>query len=321
MSDSEDLKSSQPERSVHVDWKTLAKWAFGGLALLLLLVAIWQERVDFFDAVARLRPPTILAALAFGALAAVFNTLSWRMAYSGLGIDLPLGTSFRVFLVSQIGKYIPGSVWPVLAQMEMARDRGISRARAGTASIVSMLVGVVTAALASVLVLFTEGPGVLGQYWGVLLVAPLGLIALTPPVLGRLLQIVGRVIRRPLDSTGLRGRSLAASVFWGMLMWIAFGLHAWFILRDLVPEVHVGFTAAAGAFALAWVVGFLFVLAPAGVGVREVILVVALGGTLGRPDALALAIVSRVLLTVIDLCGAGVGIMIPKRRTEPGTEG
>lgn len=320
MNYSEDPHFSRSQHRRRIDWKTMVKWAFGGLALLLLLIAVWQERAGFLNAVARLRPSTLLVTLAFGALAAVFNTLSWRMSYSGLGIDLPLRTSFRVFLVSQIGKYIPGSVWPVLAQMEMARDRGISRARAGTASIVSMLVGVVTAALASVLVLFTEGSGVLDQYWGVMLVAPLGLIALMPPVLARILRTLGKVIRRPLDSSGIRGRSLAASVLWGMLMWAAFGLHAWFILRDLVPGVHVGVLAAAGAFALAWVVGFLFVLAPAGVGVREVVLVVALGGALGRADALALAIVSRVLLTVVDLCGAGVGIVIPKRRTTPDSE-
>jgi uncharacterized membrane protein YbhN (UPF0104 family) len=66
---------------------------------------------------------------------------------------------------------------------------------------------------------------------------------------------------------------------------------------------------AAGGFALAWSVGFLAVFVPAGVGVREAALVAALAPVLDRGDALVVALISRVLMTLGDLAWAGVAVI------------
>ena len=42
------------------------------------------------------------------------------------GSPLPLAVARRVFLLAQLGKYLPGSVWPVLAQTELGRDLGFA---------------------------------------------------------------------------------------------------------------------------------------------------------------------------------------------------
>ena len=55
----------------------------------------------------------------------------------------------RLFFVAQLGKYLPGSVWPVVAQMRMGRELGIPRQRTalaflltlGLSVLVGMLVG------------------------------------------------------------------------------------------------------------------------------------------------------------------------------------
>jgi len=58
---------------------------------------------------------------------------------------------------------------------------------------------------------------------------------------------------------------------------------------------------AIGGFAVAWALGPLLVIAPAGLGVREVTLVAVLAPPLTGPAALVVAIVSRLLMTVTDL--------------------
>ena len=63
---------------------------------------------------------------------------------------------------------------------------------------------------------------------------------------------------------------------------------------------------AIGAFAFAWCAGFLVVLAPAGAGVREVIMVAILGPVVGTAPATAIALVSRAVTAVADLVVAGV---------------
>lgn len=303
---------SNPSR---LSWKTVGKWVFAAVAIIFLAVTVWAERDDFAAAVSRLSPAVFVLALLFGGVAAFFNGMSWRSSYKALDILLPLRSAFHVFLISQVAKYIPGSVWPIVTQMEMAKERGFSRSRAATASVISMLIGLLTAAVTSTtLFLFGEGAA-LSDYWYVILVIPLVALLLYPPVLSRLLSALGRLFRRPFDASNLNGSQIAASVAWALLMWVSFGGHSWFILKDLIPTDTPSFGQAMGAFALAWAAGFLFVIAPAGVGVREAALVIALGGTLGRSDALAFAIVSRVILTIVDVVGALVGVALGKLKS------
>jgi uncharacterized membrane protein YbhN (UPF0104 family) len=70
---------------------------------------------------------------------------------------------------------------------------------------------------------------------------------------------------------------------------------------------------ATGGFAVAWCAGFLLVVAPAGAGVREAALVLVLGGTLARPQAWVVALVSRLLFVVGDLGWGGVALLAGRR--------
>ena len=69
----------------------------------------------------------------------------------------------------------------------------------------------------------------------------------------------------------------------------------------------------AGVFAAAWVAGFVVVVAPGGLGVREAVIVALLQGRLGEAEAIVLATASRIAFTVVDL-SAGVPALIAVRR-------
>ena len=87
---------------------------------------------------------------AFGALACVLaalvcTMLVWRALMAGLGSPLSVGVASRVLFVGQLGKYLPGSVWPVLAQMELASDHKVPRARTAAASVINMCLSLLCA--------------------------------------------------------------------------------------------------------------------------------------------------------------------------------
>jgi len=48
--------------------------------------------------------------------------LAWRTLLADLGSPLPLPAAIRVMFVGQLGKYVPGAVWALAAQVELARD-------------------------------------------------------------------------------------------------------------------------------------------------------------------------------------------------------
>ncbi|MFD2418181.1 hypothetical protein [Amycolatopsis pigmentata] len=86
------------------------------------------------------------------------SAYGWQAVVDGLGEGVGYRCGARICLVGQLGKYVPGSVWAYLMQMELARQAGLSRARVFTGSLIYAAIGLVAAALAYALasrVMFT----------------------------------------------------------------------------------------------------------------------------------------------------------------------
>ncbi|HEV3293175.1 MAG TPA: lysylphosphatidylglycerol synthase domain-containing protein, partial [Streptosporangiaceae bacterium] len=122
--------------------------------------------------------------------------LAWRALLADLGSPLPLPAAIRVMFVGQLGKYVPGAVWAVAAQVELARDYAVPRRRSGTASLVSMAVTLVVGLTAAGVTLPLVSAHAVRQYWWVLAVTPLAVICLHPRVIGFGLGLALRVLRR-----------------------------------------------------------------------------------------------------------------------------
>lgn len=277
--------------------------------------AVYRQRDGFVEALARLSPATAAAALLAVLGALVLNMLSWRSAMSAVGAHLPLIASARVFFLSQLGKYVPGSIWPVVAQMELTKESGVPRARGALGAIISMVIGVVASTTVAAALLILPRPDVRERYGWMVAAVALGSIVLVPTVLRRLLGVVVRLTRRGPVDTSVHGPALLRSGAWSVGMWALLGVQTWLIAQDLGRDHAPGLLVSTGAYALAWAAGFLVVVVPAGLGVREAALTVALSGYLPTSDALALALVSRVVMTVGDGLAAGVaGLLRPAKR-------
>jgi uncharacterized membrane protein YbhN (UPF0104 family) len=253
-----------------------------------------------------------LAAVLVGLAAAM---MSWRAVLVGLGSRLPVLAAARVFFLGQLGKYVPGSVWPVVAQAELSQEYGVPRARAGIASLAQMLVGLVVGVVVAGAALATSSPDAVSQYWWLLPVAAAGAVVLVPPVFARLCALAARLARRPAP-VPVDGRTILAAAAWCLVMWAAFGLHLYLLVRAAGTGTGSASTlllASTGGYALAWVVGFVIVFLPAGAGAREAALVLALAPVLPGSDALALALVSRFLMLAGDGLTAGVAVLAARR--------
>lgn len=303
-------------------WRQILRIGLGTLAVAFVLVGAFRERRDIADALQELRIGTVALAGAFVLVGLGANMLSWREVLKGLGSSLPVAVAGRVYLVAQLGKYIPGSIWPVLAQIELARDHGVPRVRSGVAALAALLVGLVVGAVVAVACLLpTADSPILG--WWALLIVPAALAVLHPRSLRWSVSLALRLARRPQDEVTIDAKALWRSAAWSLVMWVALGGHVFVLARDLGARSPTLLVLSIGAYAAAWTVGLLVAFAPAGAGAREAALVLALGSVLSRPDALALALVSRSLTLVGDLASGGAGIaaaMLHRRRQPPSAD-
>lgn len=239
----------------------------------------------------------------------------WRSLLTAAGSRVPVAPASRIFFVGQVGKYLPGAVWPVLAQMELGQAQRIPRRRSATVAIVTMLVslaaGLLTAAVAAVAGLTGS---VTGGYGWAFLAVPVLLVALHPRVLNPVIDRLLRLAHRPPQEKPLTARAIGAATLWSVGYWALNGVAVWVLTARLGASDGRAFLLATGGFAFAWCAGFLVVLAPAGAGVREVVLVASLSPVLSVGKATAVALASRLLSTVGDLLTAGLAAWLGRGR-------
>ncbi|WP_024287655.1 lysylphosphatidylglycerol synthase domain-containing protein [Cellulomonas sp. KRMCY2] len=281
--------------------KTAVRAAFLLVAVALLIVTVARERDAIGAALGRLDPWAVVLSAAGLLVGLLAQMLSWRSLFGGGGVAAPpLRTAGRIYFLGQLGKYVPGSVWALIAQAELGKDHHIGRARSAVVALGALMVLVVVGGTIGAAGLAAGSAGSLRTYWWALLAVPVGVTVLWPPVFNRLVALGLRAARRVGPAPTISGGALLRSSAWAVVMWLAFGAHAWFIAAPLGAAGPRDVATVVGAFALAWVVGFLVIIAPAGAGPREAALVLALAPVMGSADALVVALVSRVLMVLGD---------------------
>jgi len=295
-------------------WRNLLR--VGVLALFAAAIAVvlarrWSEVRPLLHLLSGIDVVLALAAVA----AAIFaHFLCWRAVLTDLGSPLPVASGMRVFYLGQLGKYLPGSVWPLLAQMELGRGYKVPRRTSGAALVIFMLLVLGTGLLVAALALPLLGSDALRRYGWALSALPVAAVLLCPPVLNRVLATGLRLARRDPMPQPLSVRGVLGAVGAALVAWVLFGVQVWILARMLGVHDAGLLARSIGAFAAAWCVGFLIVIAPAGGGVREAALIVLLGTGVGTARATVIAVVSRVLLTIGDLGWGGVAVLIARRR-------
>jgi hypothetical protein len=253
----------------------------------------------------------------FEALLALFvaqfaNLKVWQVLLAGLGSPLRISVAGRILLIGQLGKYLPGSVWPILTQMELGAQAKVPRPRSASASVLAMLLSLcVGLVVAMVTVPFAAVHS--DEYLWVFVLVPLIAACFHPKVLNPLLNKLFKLAKRPALDTPISGRVLTEAVAWQFMAWIFQGLQIWILAEKFNAPMGRTALIALGGYAFAWCVGFVVVLAPAGAGIREVLLVAALGPVIGTGPATAVALVSRAVNTISDLLCAGAAVASARR--------
>jgi uncharacterized membrane protein YbhN (UPF0104 family) len=141
----------------------------------------------------------------------------------------------------------------------------------------------------------------------VLLVVPVGAVVLHPRVLNALVGRALRVIKRAPLQERLSGRAIAVTMAAYVAAWLCLGLQTWVLVRDLGADAVGALVPSVLGYALAASLGMVAVLLPAGIGLREVVLVLLLTGPLDRPAAAAaVVLLSRFVVTASDVVAAAL---------------
>lgn len=307
--DSVSLKSQSSRATLLKVGRFLVTVAIAG-SIVYAIVHLWP---DVRHTLFALNAWTVLASFVFALAAMAANVKAWQSVLRALDHDVPTVSAGEIYLVGQLGKYLPGSVWAFVLQMELSLRAGIGRARSFAASLV--LVGLSTTAA---LLLGLMGIPTLVQVggsavWAAAALAPIALVCAMPRVLSYLVDLFLRLLGRGGLNHQLRLPDLLRVVGWSVLAWTCFGIHFWLLGASVPGAGAPSLPTAVGAFALAMTAGLLAIASPSGLGVREAVLVASMSPFMGVGTALGVALASRLVLTVADVLAAGAAAWSARR--------
>ena len=289
-------------------WWRYAQW-LGGAAVLAFVVrylirnwdAIRQEPIAW-----RLTPGWILASLVLVLFTYALLVEAWRRMLMGWGPRLPWLDSARVWVLSSMGKYVPGKLWAIAGMAVMAQRRGVPAWTATASAVLLQVVSIGTGALlvgvTGITTLEAHRPGSRIALAIILLGSVVGLVAVTWTPLTR--RLLARFRSAGSERLTPAPAALAFGIAANFAAWLLYGAALWTLARGVLPGAALSFWEAAGAFAGSYIAGLLFLLAPGGLGVREGVFMWMLQDRIGPANALALAAVSRLGMTLADVLAA-----------------
>jgi uncharacterized membrane protein YbhN (UPF0104 family) len=241
---------------------------------------------------------------------------AWRRVVLSMGEKLAFLTAARIWFLASLGKYVPGKVWAVAGAAVLAQRAGVDPAAAVAGALalqaLALASGAVVVALTARDAFQAAGQGVTVVAAAVILLSIAGVAALTSqPLLDR----VARLLPRSWPRLRAMSPSIVVAAFLAnALAWAGYGVALLLLARGLLPAISLSLPQAVGVFTCSYLVGFIALFAPGGLGPRESVFLLMLAGDIGLKPAAALALASRLLLTGTEVLPA---IPLLLRRAAP----
>jgi hypothetical protein len=218
---------------------------------------------------------------------------SWFMQ-RWFGYELTPLQIWRSFYMAQLSKYMPGGIWSIVGRVVLFRRNGVSPMDSTALMMLEIIGLVIGSCVVGLLSLPVFWPLLAGTDVPAALLLALGFFAS--------LGIV--YLTRSRWMPAFRGVQLLP--FIGVcaiyaVNWLILGFAFMMIAAAFNLTLGVGDIAVIiGVHAVAWLIGFLVVFAPGGIGVRDTILAIGLIAFAPMPFPVLISLVARIAWTLAE---------------------
>jgi uncharacterized membrane protein YbhN (UPF0104 family) len=260
----------------------------GIVAIVLAIRTIASRWNDAAELDLDLRPGPVAVAAACVVVANTILAGSWAWLLARLGNALAPTRALQIWWTGQLGTYLPTGLGSVPARVLLAVRAGVARSVAVATSALEPLVIVLVCGVDAALLLD-------GWYGGVLLAIGLAAAAAIVTFALRITSTrSGDVVASPV-ATGVVYVLLQQA----QVLVRAAGL--WAAMTVVDPVARPSLVHVVGVVGASYLVGFLVLFAPGGLGAREATMTALLSGTTGTTAAIASAVAWRLLEILVVL--------------------
>ncbi|MCH4209381.1 hypothetical protein [Bifidobacterium sp.] len=302
---------------MHDDMNKWIKIIGNALTVVAIGFVVWKLTTQHIDYSMLLRADAILPIIVVTVLQTVIvltNGFPWTVVVSSISnVKVSFFQTMPVYLKSNLMKYIPGNVFQYVGRNELAARYRLSHIQVAFATVTDVLLNVFSALCISLAFFRAYVVTTLSRsrfFWVALAMAALILICAGAALYMRREWAKSKIVqysylftRRTVGKICLcLGYYIVALVAGGVLFALTF---YWLLGEPFSPGP--AFTLIS-AYTLSWLIGFITPGAPAGIGIKEAVMIAVVPASVSSP-AIAVAMVAiRVIATIADILAFFISI-------------
>ncbi len=232
----------------------------------------------------------------------LLNAVIWHVITLQNHCSINIFEAIKLRIYADFGRYIPGKVFAYGILLFSYEKRNIPMKKIAACTIQEFMTQTMAAVVLSLVSIFASDIKVLEPYKYIFLLLAMGcFIFLYPPVLQFVMNIFFRIFKREKITLSTSFGKVILAVLMFFASWLVFGWAFYFFINSFYPlPVHHYFFVT-GAFSIAAIIGAVAVFAPAGLGVREGVVIFTLSILFSAAVSSLISILSRLWMTLSEI--------------------
>ncbi len=296
--------------------KFISKKSISYFFLFIVLILISYYLINNYESLKSVRwwenPGFLSFHIMLLVLTFVLFVTAWQRLLKTIGIHEGLKVAGYTWLVSNIGKYVPGKILMVAGRIALLNNIGVRPATAAAVVIWEHIIVILATMPFSLFILLNYS----GYYSLKIIISVMFvlfsiiLIALNPSIVGKMINYFLNLFKRPPLEYILQRKAVMYFFIFYLITWIVYGLSGVTLAYVFGFEDKIPLFLLFNVFIFSWLMGFVSIITPGGLGVREGIMILMISPYVPMNELIVFTLFARITWTITELFGVLVGIKI-----------
>ncbi len=227
----------------------------------------------------------------------------WHIILKKLKVKIKFFQTIKIRAISELGRYMPGKVWHLLGRVYFTKRMGLSTIKIVTSFGLELASSIIAGLMVFLIFFpfFIKTDLTINFLPFLIIGIPLGLICIHPKILNSILNFGLKIIKKQRINIELKYKDMLMLVLMYCSFWLVVGFGFFLLINSIYSIQFSKIFIVVSIYAIGWVIGFLSLITPGGIGVREGVLAGLLALYMPLPIAIIISFVSRIWSIAVEL--------------------
>jgi len=241
-------------------------------------------------------------------LSHILDSIGWNLILKLLKSNIPQKNASGIYFVSQLGRYVPGKVWYILGRVGMTRKFNIPKRIILLSGFLELILVMASASIIFILALifFPIIPEIQNYLPHLTTLIILILIGIHP----KSLNLILKFLKKTEMKLKLSYTKILLTLLFFIVIWIIKGIAFYYLISSITLLDISNLFWIISVFSISWVIGYLILITPGGIGAREGLIIYLLTPLFPLPLTIAISLLTRIWMIITEFTLSIVGIKL-----------